>query len=1758
MLTQEMNLLFEANNSLIYESIDEQNQKVIVKVLKNDRATKEDLALFFNEYTILDGIEIAGVRKVLKKSVVDGRATLWFEWVKGQSLKDIFNNRAVELREFLHIAIQICQILGEVHHHNIIHKDINGNNIIYDEESKKITLIDFGISSKLNLKTANLGNPEKLEGTLNYIAPEQTGRMNRIVDYRADLYSLGIFFYELITGQLPFRTQDPMELVHAHIAQTPPAPHEVNEEVPEIVSDILLKLLSKNAEDRYQSAFGVKNDLEKIQHLISNIQYLHASKLKAIRFPVAQEDFSGKLQIPQKLYGREEEIDQLMLAYKNACKGDTELFLVAGYSGVGKSALINEIHRPVTEQKGYFIEGKFDQFQKDVPYYAWIQAFKGLVSQLLTVSIEDLEKWKQKILKAVGNNGKVLTEVIPALELIIGEQPEIADLGAAESQNRFNFVFQNFVNAISKKEHPLVIFVDDWQWADTASINLLKVVLDNQNEDYLLIIGAYRDNEIYQGHPFLEMVDQLQEESIAYVRKIELSNLKKEHAFRLIADSLQSTTEYAEPLCELIYSKTQGNAFFVNQTLRTLYEEGLLQFDFEKKNWLWDIDKINNLNITDNVVELMTQKVQRLPEDTQKALKLAACIGNRFNLPTLSMIEKEEHIIEGTLSEIDELSQNARKNLENALMEGYVIPLNLIDFKFAHDRIQQAVYSMMSDDNKKVVHLKIGKLLLQNIPSEKQDLYIFDIVNQWNLGVELVINETERKILAELNLKAGKKAKASSAYNPAFNYLQTALHLLPADIWQTDYIFALEVYSEAAHTAFLKGDFIAMEHYIEVSLANALTVIDKVPAYEVRMQYHISRGEQQEALLTGLRVLKMLRVPLSVKPPTIENIPQIIQMPEMTDEIMLAAMDIMDSIITPAWASQPLLFQQICYTMANLTIRHGLCASSAAGFAFYGGLLCGTFNEIDAGYEMGKLAVAIVEKFNAKYIKSKVDNLYVSTVMHWKEPARATIRPHADAIQIGLETGDIEFASYNIVESSHYHFIVGMNLDTLRQRYERNIALILQLKQIFHHTYIAPWYVMVQNFIGANAPNIAVTDLINEEFDERKMLPQIEADQQLTLAFVAYEAKATLALFFREIKKAYQFIQKAEEYKGGVVGMLFLPVHNFMYSIILLQNYSTLSPQKQEEALNIVSENQEQLNFWASHSPDNSTHRYHLVNAEKMKLLGRITDAMEAYDKAIDFAKKGRFLHEEALANELAGEFYLSINKPKIAKSYLADAYYLYQFWGATKKVEDLENRHAKFVKNPLMSITTTNNTTIKTSTTSVQTELDMSTIIKASQTLSGEVVLGKLLEKMMLTVLENAGAERGLLILEENNKWLIEAIATAQNDKVEVFNALPIESVSGSSESPMLSNAIVNYVIRTRENIVLTNALEEGKFTKDLYVQKMKPKSVLCLPLINQGQLTGILYLENNLTIGAFTNDRLNILTMLSSQMAISIENALLYENLEEKVRERTAQLNEAYLEIEKKNHDITSSINYAKRIQSAMLPARERIRESLPESFIYFRPRDIVSGDFYWFSEKNDRIIITAVDCTGHGVPGAFMSLIGNELLHEIVNLRNITDAGEILTQLHKGVNNALKQSETDNKDGMDLALCVIDLEKKTLDFSGAKNPMIYIQNGEVMEFKGDKLPIGGSWSKEQGERTFKTQTLHYGDTPTYVYLSSDGYEDQFGGAEGMKFMKKKFKNMLLEIHQKDMDEQRQILKDAILSWMGDKYKQLDDILVVGFKLN
>ncbi|WP_446011581.1 protein kinase domain-containing protein [Candidatus Electrothrix sp.] len=1482
----------ESGRSLIYRGIRKQdNQPVILKMLKEEHVSPTEFSYRKQEYDIIAGLSHPRVIRAYGIEPYQHTLLLIVEDIAGVSLKRVMENQRVSIQEFFPLALQLADGMAYIHSVDIIHKDISPDNIIVNQETNQLKIIDFGAASRLLYEMPSVQMLERLQGTLAYVSPEQTGRINRRVDYRTDLYSMGIIFYELLAGRLPFQALDALEVVHAHIAKKPSPLYEVAPHVPRVVSDIIMRLLKKNADERYQSAIGVKADLEKCYN---NFQRLKDDP--AFSFPLAEQDISARLHISQQLYGRQEETRVLLQSFERVCQGQTELMLVSGYSGVGKTALVNEVQKNMTLMNGHFVAGTFEQLQRNTPYSGIAGACDSFCHHLLMEKEHVLAQWREKILAALGDHAQLLVEIIPTLELIIGPQSEVPVLDPTEARNRFSLFFVQFITSLCDKEHPIILFLDDLQWADQDSLVLLRKIITDDNINHLFIIGCYRNNEIDNQHPLMEFLEGLKEIH-AVVNTVELKGLCPKSIEQLVQKSLGNQRERIAPLANLIYQKTQGNAFFIHQFLQVLREKRLLHFNLEQQQWQWDIEQIASRNITDNAVDLLAGTIDRLSSASSTLIQLAACIGNTFDFATLVKIYDD--------SETEALAilwKICRQGLIQPLDENYkhIDLAETAKFKFSHDRIHQAAYGLLADDRKKRIHLQVGRLLIKESRSTTSSDFsenIFDICWHFNQNFDIIDDPEEKIAIARLNLQAGQKAKRAMASQVAIEYLEFAKAYLPANHWHTEYDISLTLYTDILEAYFLLGQFEQVEKHAETMLQKTKHLVDKVKPFEIIIQLYMLRNQMKFALETALQVLEMLEVHLEQVPLEKISVEEIYTLGRMAVPEQQAAMRILNFAISPSYTVAPELYPSLVYTMVRISITHGNSDLSAFGYVNLALLFCAS-GKIEQGWQVGQAGLWLLNNSSSEAVRAKVFAAYYVTVHHWKKHAQETIDPLLQGSRYGLESGDLEFAGINLMHCGSYLFWLGHPLASVACQHEEFCALMQRCKLEYQQIYLNIWQQTVYNLQGKN---ILPYKLQGKAFDEETMLaPLLESNYGMAV-FAVYLAKTMLCYLFKKINQARDNALLAKKYEQANTGVMVVPIYQFYSSLVLLATFHQVPDNEQDDIIRKVEGAQQQMKFWASHAPENFQHRYALVEAEKARFL-KEPGAEEWYEQAILLAEQNNYRIEEALAYELAGEYYWERGVKKIARTFFQEAHSSYSKWGARAKVAELEGRHPELAESCDGIGTTVNATMLHSSM-----QLDLTSVIKASQTLSQEIVLSKLLANMMRIVMENAGAEKGLLLLPRQKKWFIETEGTADNDEIKVLCSIALEEYS------QVPSTLIHYIARTRENVVLSDAAQEERFRHDPYILQEQCTSILGMPLVNQGKLVGIIYLENKLTRGAFNQQRLQVLTLLSSQLAISITNSLLYSQLEKKVAERTRALQQEITE-RKRAEEKAKSANKAK----------------------------------------------------------------------------------------------------------------------------------------------------------------------------------------------------------------------------------------------------
>jgi PAS domain S-box-containing protein len=1295
------------------------------------------------------------------------------------------------------------------------------------------------------------------------MAPEQTGRMNRSMDARSDLYSLGITLYEMLTGTLPFAAADPLEWVHCHIAREPVSPGE-RAKVPEPLSAITMRLLAKNAEERYQTASGLESDLRRCLEQWQSDGHIDA-------FPLGAHDASDRLLVPEKLYGREGEIEVLLAAFDRVVThGTSELVLVSGYSGIGKSSVVNELHKVLVPPRGLFVSGKFDQFKRDIPYATLAQAFQTLVRQILVKSEAEVSNWRHALQEALGPNGQIIINLIPEVEFLIGKQPPVAELPPREAQNRFRLVFRRFLDAFARPEHPLALFLDDLQWLDAATLELLEHLITDPDVRHLMLVGAYRDNEVSSSHALMQTLGAMRDAG-ARIHEIALAPLRLDDLEQLTADALHIEHGAVRSLSELVFEKTGGNPFFAIQFLIALADERLLAFDRSVSAWHWDIARIRAKSYSDNVVDLMVEKLKRLSAATQETLKDFACLGSVAEVATLAMVRREtEEAMHAALSE--------------AVRAGLIFPQET-SYKFLHDRIQEAAYALIPEEERAGAHLRIGRVMLASMTADRLAEYLFDVANQLNRAAALLIDRDEKTLVATIDLRAGRKAKASAGFASAREYFSAGMALLDARDWDSQYELTFSLWLEQAECEFLTGHLDTAERLIVELLRRGRSKVDQAAAYRLKAQLHIVKGDYPQAVDGTLTCLRLFSIDMPAHPTQDQvqaeydsvwqildgrPIESLIDLPPMTDPDLQAAMQVLSDLQQAAYFTDRRLACLQAIRMVKVALQHGTSGASALAYGFFGFTLGQVFHRYRDAYRFAKLACDLVERHGFVASRGRV-HFSMGKVAFWTQPLATVIDLHRAAFRSATEAGDLTYSCYSIVQSVTGLLLRNDPLDAVWRESEMALEFVRKAKYSEVDAIRSQ-----QQFIATMQGSTATFSTFNDaQFNEATFEAQLTCGEMPLLTCWYWILKLKARFLSGDYAEALAAADKAKLLLSAVVGSIQLLDYFYYAALTVAACYEKASADEQNSWHETLTAYQEQLREWVEDYPPTFADKHALVSAEIARLEGRALDAMQLYEQAIQSAREHGFVQNEGLAHEVAARFYAARGFEAIAHMYLRNARNCYDRWGALGKVKQLDERYPHLhEERPSTSTTSTIGTPVR--------QLDVETVVKASQALSSEIVLPKLIERLMRIAVEHAGAERGLLILLRDEKPQIEAEAAITHGTVEV-------SVRQTVIAPLdLPQSALQYVFRTTERVVLDDASVRNLYSEDEYVRAKRPRSVLCLPIVNQMKVIGALYLENNLTPRAFTSDRIAVLELLASQAAISLENANLYAGL---------QRSEAYL---------------------------------------------------------------------------------------------------------------------------------------------------------------------------------------------------------------------------------------------------------------------
>lgn len=1739
--------IFENQHTIIYKGIfHKDNSSVIIKTHKSNLPTNREIAAYRKEYEITSRLQIEGALKSFYLLKDGSRYAIIFEDMHGVSLKSYVGQNDISLSQLLKIYLSIAESMNQIHKNGIIHKDINPFNILIEPITLKLKVIDFGISSIYSKENIENIQIDYLEGSIPYISPEQTGRMNRPIDYRTDFYSLGVTYYELLTGNLPFVSSDSMDVIHSHIAKSPISPYAQaslkfpnKDIVLKKLSDLILKLLSKDPENRYQSASGICYDLSKLIEFEKKAESIH------LNLEIGKNDFSGKLQIPIRLYGRKKEQEFLRTAFKRISNGPSEMIFIHGQTGVGKTALVNDLKITVMNSNGFFIYGKYDEANQSVPYSAFITASREFIRQILLGSKAYIETWKERILNVLGVNAKLLTNVIPELEIITGKLNDLGELDDNEMNNRFHLTLRDFIQIFQYSRQPILMFLDSIDNADIDSFHLLEYFMDNVHSKNILLICSYQSRDDIFASPI-----SLIKEKYPDIPDLEILNLKLEDVNELVAETLNHPKDKCMDLSNVIYFKTNGNPFFIHEFLKFISMEKYIQ-PFEKPEggfiWKWKIEVIRNLNINEDMAEIVTANLKLLHSTTEELVQIASCLGNSFTSEMLSLITGYSRFA------IEEA-------LIGAVASGLILPSEE-NYKFLHEKVQLAAYSLLEEKKKQQLHAQIVFRLLFSFSEDQIKENLFNIVNHLNRGRNFIPPDMSRIHFIELSLEAGRKAKASAAYEVAFEYFLGGIYFFESSEEEKKKELKINLYIETAEVAYLLNDYEKMEKLLQkIEAEQKEDILVRARASEIKNKYLITSGNPRAAIKQTIQVLKQININFPASPRIYhvmlslmkvkmalrnKKISDLKKYKEASDPEKIAAMRLISNIGSAAYFSSPHLLPLLILENVYLSITCGYTQYTPFSFSAYGIILCGTLGQIEEGYQFALLALSIYEEVGGIKNKTKVLHMINSFIIPWKDHVRLTLDPLWECSKSGHETGDLEFAFYGLIQYSVQSLLAGKELPHL----DREVVTGLKSFEIYKHNNSIYQMEIIRltilNLMNAKEESFVSLSKAKEIFGDKDLsLASIEANQ-----FYFHFFNLFLNFYFCNYKQAIIDAKNTLLYSESLRSLPVFPVLLFMESISLLQVYEKVNFLQKKVYMNRVKRNQKKIKKWSKFSKANFLHKYHLIEAEKNRVQGKILSAMDHYALAAQFSKENEYINEAAVVNELAGKFYLSINKTIVAKAYLNSALYYFHIWGADKKVKQLETNFPGIIDNVYKE-----DLDSEVHSTSIITHrgdsdsFNLASMVKVSETISREIQLDKLLVSLVKILIENAGAERGLLILQKEEKLFVEAEASFNKNEISVLQSVPVENAD-------LPLSILNYSIRFNEYIVLNDAAKSERFSKDPYVLKNNSKSILCFPIFHKQGLFGIFYLENNLTSYAFKKNSVELLVTISTQSAISIENARLYSDLENRVNKRTKELDESLNQQYMLNENlmrITEELNLslrkikkdlalAKRVQDSILP--KNLEKIKPLSIVtFYSPMDEVGGDFFDIVEINERKIrIFLADATGHGTQGALITMaIKSE--YETLKKSSLNTA-EIMEKM----NNEFLRKFVSVNAFFTCILVDIDPIGGKLTFTAAGHPpQILIQEKEIV-----KLSSSGKLIGVKENVVYKEMEMEF-RKGNKLFLYSDGIFEEFNFVRN-EFGEEKLWGILKDHSNSSVGEALNSVVQQVDDFIGS-LPQEDDMTFIG----
>ncbi|KAA2238268.1 AAA family ATPase [Salinarimonas soli] len=1505
------------------------------------------------------------------------------------------------LGEALPLAIAIVGAVRQMHACGLVHRDLRPANILLAPDGT-VRLSGFGLASSLPRQRQALLSPERLGSDLAYMAPEQSGRMNRSVDSRTDLYALGATLYRMLAGTTVFTAADPLEWIHCHIARKPPPLSARVRGIPKAVEAIVTKLLAKIGEERYQTAAGLEHDLRRCLDALAT-----GGRIETFR--LGESDLPDRFILPERLYGREAEIRSLVGAFERvALNGEPEIVLVSGYPGIGKSSLVSELHKVLVPARGLFAAGKFDQFIRDIPYATLAQAFGGLVQEILGKGNDELEHWRRALLKALAANGQLVVNLIPDLALIIGEQPPVPDLPPQDRQNRFHLIFRRFLGVFAQADHPLVLFLDDLQWVDPASLELLENILSEADTRHVLLVGVYRDNEVSPIHPLVRALGRIRR--VRHAEEIVLAGLKLYDVVSFLRDALLAPPERVRPLAELVFGKTGGNPFFLIQFLLALVDEGLLVFDRVARAWAWDLAQVRAKGITDNVVDLMADKLTRFPPRALQVVQALACLG----------VAAPASILSAVLDEPEERLHRALREVVHAEL----LIRNGETYAFSHDRVQEAAYALLEEPERVALHHRIGRVLAARLSDPGQDAGIFDVVNQLNRGAALLAVQAERDEVARLNLVAGIRAKTSVAYGSALTYFAAAHGLLAADSWDARYRLTFDVAFNEAECDFLTGNLARAEERLTLLLRRARAIGDLASVARVAIALQFTVGRNDEGVRIGLEYLRRVGIEWSVTPTEADvaneygpifafaetyPVETLVDLPRMEDPDLRCTMSVLASLQTPAFFTNRDFWCLVVGRMTNLSLRHGNCDASTFAYSLMPLVLSTVFDDRDLGFRFGQVGYTLVEQRDFKALRARVYALYGTLIVPWTRSLQESIDFNRRAFDAALEAGDRIYGTWACSMLTGLLLCCGKPLPDIRPEIDTG----LQLARAAWYGYIADILTAQSRFVRAMRGPLADPPPAGDvDVDGIGIESDLVTDPERSIRGCRYWIYKLQACFFlRDLEGAWEAASRA----GETIATIPLYFERAEFHFYAALTGAALSAGPGDAGFEALAGHHHALGEIARQSPRNLMERLAVLAAEIARLEGRGLDAQRLYEDAIEGARREGFIHIEGLANELAGRFHAERGLRTITDVFLRNARACYLRWGANRCVERLERDY------PLLREF---NAVREDGPLAGSDRLDLATVIRVSNAISSRIDSGTLITNLLGTALEHSGASRGVLVLLDEGRMRVRAEANAGDE------ALEVRLLDEEPSPDMLPLSTLRYCARTRQTFVLADAALDRSGAADEYLAARNPRALLCLPLVRQEDLVGILYLENRLTPNVFGLSRLPVLRLIAFQAATSLENARLYGELRRASADKDVLLKEVHHRVKNNLQLVSSLLNLQAmtcedaKAASGFIASRNRVRSMALVHENLYR-----TGDFASVSISKHVSALCSQLMRAYGLPNG-----GVELEARIEDIELDLDLaipiGLIVNEL---VSNALKHAFPEQRRGrIEVSLRMLDADR------------------------------------------------------------------------------------------------------------------------------